>query len=139
MAAPLPGVSVPVVKALQECANYTISVAPYVNELYTFPAEVFAHITNLSELRNVYSTTNPLISGLAFSLLISPIFIIVAEINRNYSQVDRFWSLLPTVYNLHYCLWARFNRIPSDKVDNIAIFSALWSVSSHPRGSCACV
>jgi hypothetical protein len=129
MANILSGVSVPLVKSVQDCANYTTSIAPYIHELYTFPSQVVAHISSFNELRNIYSTTNPAISGLAIALLISPIFIIAAEINRNYSQVDRAWSILPTVYNAHYALWARLNRLPSSKVDNVLIFSALWSVS----------
>ncbi|OTA23783.1 hypothetical protein BTJ68_13941 [Hortaea werneckii EXF-2000] len=54
--------------------------------------------------------TNPAISGLAFAIALM-------------LQVDRVWSLLPTVYHAHYALWARLNGMDTQKVDNVLAFS----------------
>ena len=73
-------------------------------------------------------TTNPFISGLAFSIGTFPIFFLVSEINKNYSQVDRVWSILPTLFNAHYAIWARLNGLPTQRVDNVLAFSVVWSL-----------
>jgi len=35
---------------------------------------------------------------------------------------------LPTVFNIHYAVWARAAGVPSQRVDNVLIFSLLWTV-----------
>jgi steroid 5-alpha reductase family enzyme len=55
------------------------------------------------------------------------VFLVVAEINRNYSQVDRCWSLLPTVYIAHFDAWARLTGLPTRRLDVALLFSAIWS------------
>lgn len=57
-----------------------------------------------------------------------PIFLLVTEINKNYSQVDRVWSILPTVYHAHWAIWARMNGLPTQRVDNVLAFSVVWSL-----------
>jgi steroid 5-alpha reductase family enzyme len=56
------------------------------------------------------------------------LFIITSEINRNYSQVDRFWSILPSVFNVHFALWARLTGLRTLTLDTIAALSVLWTV-----------
>ncbi|KAK5122298.1 hypothetical protein LTR85_004209 [Meristemomyces frigidus] len=124
---PPSGVALPIVKTLQDCALYSKAVEPYLPQLYALPTQLAASITDPSALTHLYLSTNPLITGLAFSLALIPIFLVVSEINRNYSQVDRVWSILPTLYNAHYALWARLNGLPTQKVDNVLAFSALWT------------
>ncbi|KAK5727067.1 hypothetical protein LTR15_002959 [Elasticomyces elasticus] len=128
MLIPPTGMSLPIIKTLTDCADYSKTFEPYLPQLYTLPANIWAHITDLQSLQNIYTSTNPAISGLAFSLALFPIFLIVSEINKNYSQVDRVWSILPTIYNAHYAIWARMNGLPTGKVDNVLAFSLLWTV-----------
>lgn len=66
--------------------------------------------------------------SVAFALLVGVVVLIVAEINSNYSQIDRLWSILPTVYNAHYCYWAHLNGMPAKKLDLVLLASAVWSV-----------
>ena len=73
--------------------------------------------------------TNPLITAFAFSLFLVPIFLLVSEVNKNYSQVDRMWSLLPTVYNAHYVVYAHCAGLETQRLDNLLAFSVVWSVS----------
>jgi len=68
------------------------------------------------------------VTAVAFSLVFSVIAFIAAEINRNYSQIDRFWSIIPTFYNVHYALWASLNGLPSERLYTILGVSSLWSV-----------
>lgn len=123
--------SLPVIKNLVDCADFSKSVLPYLPQLYDLPQQTFQNVNNLQALKALYISTNPLISALALSLFLAPIFLIVSEINRNYSQVDRCWSILPTVYNAHYVLYAHAAGLPTKRMDTLMLFSAVWSVR-HP-------
>jgi hypothetical protein len=121
------GVAMPIIKTLSDCASYSTTVEPYIPQLYALPEKILANIGDLEALKNIYTTTNPVISGFAFSLALFPIFLIVSEVNRNWSQVDRVWSILPTLYHVHYAVWARTNGLETQRVDNVMAFSILWS------------
>lgn len=69
-----------------------------------------------------------MISALAFTIATFPIFFFVSEINKNYSQVDRVWSILPTFYQAHWAVWARLNGLPTQRVDNVLAVSFVWSL-----------
>jgi steroid 5-alpha reductase family enzyme len=87
-----------------------------------------AHITDLQGLRDIYLSTNPLITSLAIALFLSPFVLIVSEINKNYSQVDRLWSIIPAFYNVHYAIWANLNGLPHNRLDHVLAVSVIWSV-----------
>jgi steroid 5-alpha reductase family enzyme len=55
---------------------------------------------------------------------------ISAEINRNYSQIDRLWPILPAVYAAHFAVWARANGVGSERLDTLATAVGLWCVST---------
>ena len=80
----------------------------------------------------VYLDTNPLISAFAFTFFISSIVFIVSEVNKNYSQVDRAWSILPTIYNAHYTLYAHMLGLETKRLDMLLTTTALWSVRPDP-------
>ncbi len=123
------GMSLPVIKSLPDCTNLDKTVYPYIPQLYDLAPQVFQSITNLQALKVLYITTNPLVSAFALSLFLAPIFFVAGEINRNYSQVDRFWSLLPTLYNAHFVLYAHAIGLPTARLDALVVASVLWSVS----------
>jgi hypothetical protein len=127
--------SLPLIKSLQDCADWSKAAAPYLPQLYALPYRFAEAIYSIDALKSLYITTNPLVTGFAFSLALAPIFLVASEINRNYSQVDRFWSILPTIYNIHYDVWAHLNGLPAYRLDNIVAFSTLWSVRS-PQSCC---
>lgn len=124
--------SLPLIKSLQDCTDFSETVVPFIPQLYDLPQRIFDSISDPDALKYIYLSTNPLISAFAFCLFTVPIFIIAAEVNRNYSQVDRFWSLLPTFYNLHFALYAHAKGLPSQRLDILAIVSILWSVRLFP-------
>jgi steroid 5-alpha reductase family enzyme len=70
-----------------------------------------------------------MVSALALCSVLAGVFFLAAEINRNFSQVDRFWSILPAVYNVHFAIWARLAGIRTQTLDTIAVISLIWSVS----------
>jgi len=123
--------ALPVVKTLQDCADFSRTVAPFLPQLYDLPNQILAHYNDFEALKSVYLSTNPLITAFAFALFITPIFLIVSEVNKNYSQVDRCWSILPTVYNVHYCVWAHKNGLNATKLDHLIAFSVIWSVCKN--------
>lgn len=120
--------ALPIITSIQDCADFSKTVEPYIPQLYAFPNAFINAIGNSDALKHLYISTNPIISGLAFSIATFPIFFIVSEINKNYSQVDRVWSIMPTIYHAHYAIWARMNGLPSARTDNVLAFSVLWSL-----------
>lgn len=118
----------PSIQSLEDCVSFSKTVLPYVPQLYDLPQKLFENYSNTTELQKIYLATNPLISGFAFSLFLAPIFLLISEINRNFSQVDRVWSILPTVYNAHFVLYAHLAGIPTSRLDNLVAFSVVWSV-----------
>ena len=126
--------ALPFIKSLAQCADYESTVAPFVPQLWDLPQRILSSLNGPNSLLDVYVQTNPLISGLAFSLVLWPVFLVVAEINRNYSQVDRVWSVLPVLYHLHYLTYAYLSGQSTER--SALAFSAVlvWGVSSsHPR------
>lgn len=123
--------ALPFVKTLADCANFTQTVQPFLPQLNTLPQRVLQAYANPSELRNIYIATNPFISGLALSLFLAPIFLVVSEVNKNYSQVDRLWSILPTLYNAHFVTYAHLSGLPTQRLDNVLAFSVVWSVGGR--------
>lgn len=119
----------PVLQSFPDCVDWSKTVDPYLPQLYKLPSRLLDVLTSKSDqsLLDLYLQTNPFISGLALSIFFAAIFWVVSEINKNYSQVDRCWSLLPTFYIAHFDLWARLSGVPSQRLDIILLFSALWS------------
>lgn len=126
--------ALPVIKAVGDCADFSKTVSPYIPQLYELPQQILQSITSLQELKVLYVSTNPLISAFALSLFLAPIFLIISEINKNYSQVDRCWSLLPTLYNAHFALYAHAVGLPTQRLDTLLAFSTVWSVCSRRSG-----
>ncbi|PYH95546.1 DUF1295-domain-containing protein [Aspergillus ellipticus CBS 707.79] len=124
MALPLPDV-----KSVADCASFNHTVLPFLSQLTALPErlQIAAAAKDVDILKDIYLFTNPLITALATSLFLSALFLIFSEINRNYSQVDRFWSLLPSVYNVHFAVWARLSGLRTQSLDTIAVISLLWS------------
>ena len=120
--------ALPTVKTLADCADWSKTVAPYLPQLYSFPSDLANAGTNSEALRHLYITSNPLVTATAFSIATFPISLLVSEINKNYSQVDRVWSILPTIYHAHYAVWAHMNGLECSRVDNVLAFSVVWSL-----------
>ena len=123
MPLPLPEVHSPV-----DCASFSHTVIPFLSQLSTLPVALQEAGKDVNALKEIYLATNPFITALGFCLVLSAFFLVWSEINRNYSQVDRCWSLLPTVYNVHYAVWSRMVGIKSHSLDTIAAISVIWSV-----------
>ncbi|KAH7371637.1 hypothetical protein BKA66DRAFT_469164 [Pyrenochaeta sp. MPI-SDFR-AT-0127] len=118
--------ALPLIKSLEECADFTKTVQPFLPQLYDLPYKVAAHIADWQALQTIYATTNPLMTALAFALFATPVVLTVSELNRNYSQVDRLWSILPVIYNVHYGVWAHINDLPTMKLNHVLAVSIIW-------------
>ena len=121
-------VTLPAVKTLADCADFSTTVSPYFHQLQALPRQIVHHLTDIEDLKALYVSTNPLIAALAFALFLFPITLVLSEINKNYSQIDRLWSILPTIYNGHYALWAHMVGLPTERLDHIMAVSFVWSV-----------
>ncbi|KAK5664057.1 hypothetical protein OQA88_271 [Cercophora sp. LCS_1] len=120
--------ALPILKTLEECSDLSKTVEPFIPQFYALPAKLADVAAGREGLVKLYAETNPLISGFAISIALGAVFLVAAEINRNYSQVDRFWSLLPTFYIAHFDVWARLAGIPSQRIDAALLFSTVWSI-----------
>ena len=120
--------ALPVLKSTVACADFSRTVQPYIAQLIDLPQRIYQSGLSLQALKELYLNTNPLVSAFALSLFLAPIFLVAGEINKNYSQVDRFWSLLPTVYNLHYVAYGHAKGLPTQRLNSLAIISVIWSV-----------
>jgi len=119
--------ALPALRSLEECADFSKTVEPFIPQLYALPAQLVDVFAGREEFLKLYVDTNPLISGFAISIALGAVFLVAAEVNRNYSQVDRFWSLLPTFYIAHFDAWARLAGVPHQRIDAALLFSAVWS------------
>ncbi|OAP54218.1 hypothetical protein AYL99_11319 [Fonsecaea erecta] len=120
--------ALPVVLSLVDCADYSNTVAPYLDQLVSLPSIFSSSTTNTAALKQLYLNTNPLITAIAFGVALAPIFLLVSEVNKNYSQVDRVWSILPFVYNLHYAVYAHLVGVHTERLDALCAISLLWSI-----------
>ncbi|KAL2156046.1 hypothetical protein VTH82DRAFT_791 [Thermothelomyces myriococcoides] len=120
--------ALPVVHTLEECADFSRVVKPFIPQLYELPSKLLDVFAGRESLVQLYTDTNPVISGFGISVFLGAVFLVVAEINRNYSQVDRCWSLLPTLYIAHFDAWARLTGLSSRRIDAALLFSTIWSI-----------
>ncbi|KAK3379380.1 hypothetical protein B0T24DRAFT_153752 [Lasiosphaeria ovina] len=120
--------ALPALHALEECADFSKTIQPFIPQLYALPQKLVDVVAGRESFLELYVDTNPLVSGFAISLALGAVFLVVSEINRNYSQVDRCWSILPTLYIAHFDAWARLAGVPSTRIDAALLFSTLWSI-----------
>ena len=130
MALPLPSV-----QSIADCTSFSRTVLPFLPQLQTLPARLNQTGGNLDSLKEVYLSTNPLVTAIAFCISFAALVFIASELTGNYSQVDRFWSILPAVYNGHFALWARMAGIQNQFLDTIAVNTFIWSVRIPGRPS----
>ncbi|KND95165.1 hypothetical protein TOPH_00697 [Tolypocladium ophioglossoides CBS 100239] len=116
----------PVLESLRDCSEYSLTVEPFLPQLYALPARLL-DVRDSEGLTQLYIETNPLLSAFAVSVFLAGVFLIVSEVNRNYSQVDRLWSILPNVYVDHLAIWARLAGLPHSRIDLVAAFTTVWS------------
>ncbi|KAJ4268717.1 hypothetical protein NW762_002785 [Fusarium torreyae] len=119
--------ALPFLKSIEDCGEYAKTVEPFIPELYALPRLILDNIGHPAVLKQLYINTNPLISALAASIALGFVFLVVSEINKNYSQVDRMWSILPNLYVVHLAVWARLAGVPSSRIDLVAVATTLWS------------
>lgn len=127
----------PDVQSAADCASFSRTVLPFLPQLQTLPTRLNETGGNLDSLKEVYLTTNPLVTAVAFCLSFTVLVFVVSQLSGNYSQVDRFWSILPSVYNGHFALWARMAGVQSQFLDTIAVNTFIWSVRVPGRPSAA--
>ncbi|KAI1427019.1 hypothetical protein F5Y12DRAFT_739538 [Xylaria sp. FL1777] len=120
--------ALPALQSLKDCADYSQIIEPFYPQLYELPSTILSTVKNGESLVSLYADTNPFIGGLAFSIFLGFIVWGVSEYNRNYSQVDRLWSILPTFYVAHFAAWTHLNNLPSQRVDLVLFWSVIWSV-----------
>lgn len=122
---------IPALLSLQDCADYTKTVQPFLPQLYALPQVLMNNGADLAGLKGIYIETNPLVTGFSVSVLLGAIFLAVSELNRNYSQVDRMWSILPNLYVIHFAVWARLAGFAHHRLDLVAIATTIWSVCCY--------
>lgn len=120
--------ALPFVTSLEECASYGTVVEPFIPQFQLLPSRFLQIWNSPHQLVELYLATNPLVTAIWLSLILAPLFLVAAEVTRNYSQVDRFWSILPTTYNAHYFLWALYSGLPMQRLNSLLAISTAWSI-----------
>lgn len=121
--------ALPVLKSFEACADFSKTVSPYLPQLSALPQQILASYQDVDALKELYIATNPLISTMAFAIAITPIIFLASEINKNYSQIDRLWSLLPTIFVGNYVLYAHMIGIEdTERMDTLLVAYSIWSV-----------
>ncbi|KAF2114448.1 hypothetical protein BDV96DRAFT_613151 [Lophiotrema nucula] len=128
MLTPILSTTIPVIKSLSDTADFSKTVQPYLPQLYALPQQIFERINDAQGLKELYISTNPVIGSLGFALALAPVVLLVAEVNKNYSQVDRLWSIIPVVYNCHYAIWAHLNGLPTQRLDHVMAVTVIWGL-----------
>jgi steroid 5-alpha reductase family enzyme len=121
---------VPVIKTVADCANFDLTVKPYLEALSSLPQHLttsYFKTLSTDSIVHLYLGTNPLVSAFILSLVLGVVFFVVSEVNRNYSQVDRLWSILPATYVLHFNIWARQHGVANSKLDLLLLTTSVWS------------
>ena len=121
--------ALPSVNTLGECADFAETVAPFLPQFGSLPEQVWQSWTDLESLKHLYLSTNPVVAAFALATALSPIFLVLSEVNRNFSQIDRAWSVLPTVFVAHFTAYAHLSGLPTERLDTLLIASFIWSVS----------
>lgn len=122
--------AVPHLYMIEESANFSLTVEPFLPQLLDLPAQL-STVDSVGSLLQIYVETNPLVSGFSMSLAIAVITFFISTINRNWSQIDRLWSILPAFYAGHFSLWARLAGIQASRVHLAWAFTIIWSVCSY--------
>ncbi|OJD19706.1 hypothetical protein AJ78_00329 [Emergomyces pasteurianus Ep9510] len=120
--------ALPSAHTVEACVDFRITVFPFVSQLLSLPTRLIESGTDIEAVKQVYINTNPFITAIAFALFLAPVFLIISEATRNYSQVDRCWSILPIVYNAHYSVWSRLNGLPTGIINTICGITVIWGV-----------
>ncbi|OLN93946.1 hypothetical protein CCHL11_03382 [Colletotrichum chlorophyti] len=116
--------ALPAVSSLEECSEWAKAAEPFIPQLLELPRKIAASPQSLAQ---IYLETNPLVSGFFFSLVLAVVVLGVSEYHRNFSQIDRLWSLLPNWYILHLAAWAHLNGVPAQRVALVGAATTLWS------------
>ncbi|KFX94819.1 hypothetical protein O988_06129 [Pseudogymnoascus sp. VKM F-3808] len=119
--------ALPAVATFEECADFSQTVAPFIPQLYELPQQLLKSWKNPDELLELYLATNPLISAVALVLALFPIVWIASEVNRNYSQVDRLWSILPAIFIGHFVAYGHLVGLDTERLDTMMVAVAIWS------------
>lgn len=106
MLTPLTSLPLPGLTSVTQAGDYSLSLKPFLPQVAEFPYKILNAASDAgfdghalrANLTDAYLSTNPAIAGLTFALALAPVFLVVSEVNRNYSQVDRCWSLLPSEF-----------------------------------------
>lgn len=124
--------ALPILKSFEDCADFSKTVTPYIPQLSVLPSLLLGAYSSsgstIESLKGIYIATNPFISTAALAIALTPIVWAVSEINKNYSQVDRLWSILPTLYISNYVLYAHMVGLDTERLDMAAVAFIIWSI-----------
>ncbi len=76
-------------------------------------------------LLDLYSQTDPLVSALWLCVAFSVLCWLLSLVTREYSWVDRLWSITPVIYTAHFAAHAGFGDA---RLNLMALLVALWGL-----------
>ncbi|KAF1816190.1 DUF1295 domain-containing protein [Eremomyces bilateralis CBS 781.70] len=129
----LPGLlfTIPVIKNATDVPDLVAwehSVQPFLDWLLLILGHLMNDVHSLQDLKFLYLSINPFVSGLGMALLPAPIFFLRSELTGNYSVVDRLWSILPVLFNAHFALWSYWNALNPGRNTALFLCSVIWGI-----------
>ncbi len=73
----------------------------------------------------LYKATDPLVTAIALSLGFAAVCWLLSILTREYSWVDRLWSITPMIYSVHFAAYAGFHDA---RLNLMAALVVLWGV-----------
>ena len=109
-------------------ATFSESVARFFMQTFNREIQISDFIT-FAGFSNLYFTTNPFVGALILCTFVSATCYIVSEINKNYSQVDRIWSIAPFMYTLHFFVFSyHYDGLKNTRLAIITGIQLIWSI-----------
>ncbi|KAK2808931.1 hypothetical protein FQN50_004204 [Emmonsiellopsis sp. PD_5] len=77
--------ALPAVHTAADCTDFSLTALAFLPQLTSLPSRLIESGTDIEALKNVYVTTNPFVTAVAFALFLAPVFLIVSEIRLTYN------------------------------------------------------
>ena len=85
----------------------------------------FSSLAGIRSLLSGYDThfQNLVLTWVGVMVMVAIVCFVVSELTRNYSQVDKLWSLIPVAYS-----WITFSAFPSPRILIMALLVTAWGL-----------
>lgn len=125
MATPLAPI-LPALSTFSLVTDYSQTIAPYFSPVTSNLHFLQVGSENFSPSA-FYHNTNPAITAIIFSQVLTLWTFILSTTTGNWSHTDRLWSILPAIYIGHFTYIAHSLSLPTARLDTLLTLTLIWS------------